>query len=161
MILNEGLEKNDLSDLVENTISIDQYKPKVGSDSEAVVLAFTVMYENPADDLADFIGTSHISHLDVESSTVPNENGFFKVFVEFERNEKLIQKIMDLLNHISKLTGDIEWNYVSFKDKEQKELTLENLKSDIITSQSLYDKLYKKKDAKDSIKERIEFLLKY
>lgn len=161
MILNEGLEKNDLTDLIENTISIDQYKPKVGSDSEAIVIAFTVKYENPANDLADFISTSHIPHLDVESSTVPNQDGFFKVFIEFERNEKIISKILDLISHINKLTGDMKWKYLIFGNKQEKELSVNNLRSDIITSQKLYDKLYKKKSAKNSIKERIEFLLKY
>lgn len=161
MILNEGLEKNDLTDLIDNTISIDQYKPKIGSDNETIVVAFTVKYENPADDLADFINTSHIPHLDVESSTVPNEDGFFKVFVEFERDNKIIQKILDLLNHISKLTGNMKWDYIYFSKKEKTPISAENLKNDVITNQTVYDKLYKKKDAKDSIKERIEFLLKY
>lgn len=161
MILNEGLEKNDLADLVKNTISIDQYKPKIGNDSETVVIAFTVLYENPAEDLSDFIGSSHIEHLDVEASTVPNEDGHYKVFVEFERNEKLINKIVELIHHVSKITGDMDWKYISFRSKEENQLKLENLKNDIITSQKIYNKLYKKKNTEDSIKERIEFLLKY
>lgn len=161
MILNEGLEKHDLEDLIENTISIDQYKSKIGNDAETIVIAFTVKYEKPSVDLADFISTSHIEHLDVENSSVPNEDGFFKVFVEFERNEKVISKLLDLLSHIEKLTGNIKWNYISLNTKDEKEVNAYNLKSDVITSESLYNKIYKKKSEKNKIKERIEFLLKY
>lgn len=157
----EGLEKNEMSDLFDNVISIDQYKPKIGTDTETVVIAFTLKYEKPAEDLADFINTSHIEQLDVEASSVPNESGNYKVFVEFERDNKLVNKIIELVYHIQKLDNNISWKYIYFKSDGEKDFTKENLQQDIITDQKLYDKLYKEKTDKEKIKERMEFLVKY
>lgn len=161
MIFNEGLEKNEMGDLIDNVISIDQYKPKVGTDTETVVVSFTLKYEKPAEDLADFINTSHIEQLDVEASSVPNETGDHKVFVEFERDEKLINKIIELVYHIQKLDNNISWKYIYFKSDGEKDLTKENLQQDVITDQKLYDRLYKEKSEKEKVKERLEFLVKY
>lgn len=161
MVFNEGLEKNEMNGLIDNIISIDQYKPKIGNDSETVVIAFTLKYEKPAEDLVDFVNTSHIEQLDVEASSVPNEDGNFKVFVEFERDKKLINKILELVHHIQKLDNNISWKYHYFKSESDKDLTKENLQNDIITDQKTYDKLYKNKSEEEQIKERIEFLVKY
>lgn len=161
MIFNEGLEKSEMTDIIDNVISIDQYKPKIGTDAETVVIAFTVKYEKPAEDLADFINTSHIEQLDVEASTVPNESGNYKVFVEFERDDELINKIIELVYNIQKLDDNISWKYIYFKSEGVKDFSKENLQKDIITDQSLYDQLYKEKSEKEKVKERIEFLVKY
>lgn len=159
----EGLEVYELRGLVYSTISIDQYKPKTGSDSETVVVAFDVKYEKPAQDLANFIQTSFLELLDVEASTVPNENGDYKVFVEFSRTPNLYKKISSMLHDINNITSDhtIEWKYESFKNSTTKPFTKNNIENDIIMTPELYDQKYKKKSADDSVKERIEFLIKY
>jgi hypothetical protein len=159
----EGLEQEDLKGLVFDIISIDQYKPKIGSDAEAVVVAFTVKYEEPANDLANFIQTSYIELLDVEASTVPNEEGFYKVFVEFDRTPNLYKKISQLLHDINKITGTDggEWKYVAYKMITPRVFTKENLEKNVIFTSQEYDSKYKKKTAEDSVRERIEFLLKY
>jgi hypothetical protein len=159
----EGLEGEELKGLVYNTISIDQYKPKIGTDGETVVVAFTVKYEEPATDLANFIQTSYIELLDVEASTVPNEEGDYKVFVEFDRTPNLYKKISQLLHDINNITSNSggEWKYESYKMTSPKSFTKSNLEQDIIFTSQEYDLKYKKKSAEDSVRERIEFLLKY
>lgn len=159
----EGLEQEELKGLVFNVISVDQYKPKIGKDAETVVVAFTVKYEEPATDLSNFIQSSYIELLDVEASTVPNEEGFYKVFVEFDRTPNLYKKISQLLHDINNITSNTggEWKYVAYKMEAPKPFTKDNLEKDVIFTSQEYDEKYKKKSAEDSVRERIEFLLKY
>lgn len=162
MKINEGLENEELRGLVYDIISIDQYKPKIGTDAETVVIAFTVKYENPAQDLNNFIQSSYIEILDVEASSIPNEEGEYKVFVEIERTPNLYKKISDLLNEVNKITSaGGGWKYKAYKMSSPKEFTKENIEKDVISTPQEYDKIYKKKTAEDSVRERIEFLLKY
>lgn len=159
----EGLEEEELKGLVFDIVSIDQYKPKIGTDAETVVIAFTVKYEEPATDLANFIQTSYIELLDVEASTVPNEEGYYKVFVEIDRTPNLYKKIYQLLCDINNITGTKggKWKYVAYKMSSPRVFTKENLEKDVIFTSQEYDAHYKKKTAEDSVRERIEFLLKY
>ena len=163
MKINEGLEPEELRGLVYNLISIDQYKPKIGNDAETVVIAFTVKYDEPAQDLANFIQTSFIELLDVEASSVPNEEGEYKVFVEIDRTPNLYIKIQSMLHDINKITSndDFQWNYEAYKMDEPKLFNKENIEKDIILTSQEYDAKYKKKSDEDIVRERIEFLLKY
>lgn len=159
----EGLEPNDLRGLVYDVISIDQYTPKIGTDAETVVIAFTVKYEQPAQDLSSFIQSSYVDILDVEASTVPNEEGRYKVFVELERTPNLFKNISDLIgdiNHITSTTG-AEWKYEAYKTTSHKPFTKENLDNDVIYTPEEYNAKYKKKTDEDIVKERIEFLINY
>ena len=157
----EGLEANDLRDLIYDTISIDQYTPKIGSDAETVVIAFTVKYEQPADDLSNYIQSSYVNILDVEASSVPNEEGKFKVFVEFERTPNLFKNVSDLLEDIGNITNVSQWKYEAFKTDQAVPFTKENLNKDLVFTPEEYDAKYKKKSDDDIVKERIEFLIKY
>lgn len=159
--INEGLEPNDLKGLVDSNISIDQYTPKVGNDAETVVVAFTVKYEKPAEDLANFIETGIIDQLDVESSSVPNEDGDYKVFVEFPRTPNLYKKIETLLNDINKVTSITgKWKYDGFKSDKTKEFNEENFNVDIISTPEEYKNKYSKSN-EDITRKRMAFLVRY
>jgi hypothetical protein len=161
MKINEGLEHNDLKGLVDNVLNIDQYKPKIGNDGETVVVAFTVKYENPAKDLANFIETSYVEQLDVEASDVPNEDGDYKVFVEFARTPNLFNKIKALLDDINTITSEIGmWKYQGFKSNSVKDFSEENFNNDIILTPQEYNQKFKKSN-EDIVKERMKFLVNY
>lgn len=142
--LNEGLAYEDLKGLVDNTISIDQYKPKIGEDEDTVVVAFKVTYEDPAKDLSNFIETGDLEHLDVEASTVPETDGSYRVFVEFLRDFKLFDKLQAMLHSIDQITSreDGLWAYRAYNIKTEIEFTEENFKRDIIDSRVEYRKKY-------------------
>jgi hypothetical protein len=161
MKIYEGLEHNDLKGLVDNVISVDQYKPKIGNDSETVVVAFTVKYEKPSQDLANFIETSYVEQLDVEASDVPNEIGDYKVFVEFARTPNLFNKIKALIEDINKITSENGvWKYEGFKSNVAKEFSEENFNNDIILTPEEYNFKFKKNN-EDIVKERMKFLVNY
>ena len=83
----------EMENLVTPTISIDQYTPKIGESNETVVVAFEVKFEQPARDLSNLIETDVTEHLDVDVSEGPNGQGNTMVFVEFNRDSGLYEKI--------------------------------------------------------------------
>lgn len=157
----EGLTHEEMQGLVNNVISIDQYKPKIGENADTVVVALTVQYEKPAQDLSNFIETGVNEHLDVEASPAPNEDGEYKVFVEFERNGDLFEKISGMLEHINKITSDTgEWEYTGYKLDDARAFDQERFTRDIITDPEMYRGKFEK-TAGQEIAERMDFLVKY
>lgn len=128
----------EMENLVTPTISIDQYKPKIGETNETVVVAFEVAFEQPAKDLSNLIETDVTDHLDVDVSEGPNRDGKYMVFLEFNRDETLFEKIMNIMKVVSQVTGITEWNYNYFKGDQSRELTLENLGETILDNSQEY-----------------------
>lgn len=150
-IISEGLNFEDLKGLVDNMIVIDLYKPKIGDVEDTVVVAFNVTYEDPAKDLADFIETSTLEHLDVDVSSAPDENGVWKVFVEFQRDHNLFEKVQQLLNNVDQITSrdDGQWTYRAFKVKKEQEFSEENFRRDIVDSRYEYRKKFLRNEEPD------------
>jgi len=127
MKLNEGLRKNDLSDLVLPLISIDEFESKVSED--AIVVGFFVKDNEPANDLNRFIQKSPVSLLDTEVSPAPNEDGYFLVFVEFLRDEQFFSKLQTIINEVNNLV-DIDsdgWSFTCYGHEGQFDLTEEKV----------------------------------
>jgi len=53
--LNEGLRYGDLENYVSEVFTVDQYRSKMGEDSDVIVLGFRVREKNPAIDMMEFI----------------------------------------------------------------------------------------------------------
>lgn len=142
--ISEGLKFEDLKGLVDGMIVIDLYKPKIGDVEDTVVVAFNVTYEEPAKDLADFIETSTVEHLDVEVSSAPDANGVWKVFVEFQRDHNLFEKIQEMLNNVDQITSrdNGTWTYRAFRVKKEVEFNEKNFKRDVIDSRYEYRKKF-------------------
>jgi len=157
--INEAVSNNDLKNLVDATVSIDQYKSKVGNDSEIIVLAIKVKDQDPASDLSQFLETGHKS-LDVDISPGPDDQGKYTVFVELERDSNVYDKIEKMLEDIKRVDEEIkEWMFVSYEHKKPQPFTKETFNSSVIVSQAEYD-IKHNKEAKD-ISERLKFLNSY
>lgn len=130
--LNEGLQANDLDFLIMPIISIDEYESKI-DDRRSVVVGFYVTDSDPASELSAFIEKGTVPVLDTEVSPAPTEDGYYMVFVELERNEKLPSVIMDLINSIDLLTNVDNWEFSPYhsEDDENYDLTLDELKKQI------------------------------
>lgn len=113
----ETLFPNDLDGLVLDTISIDEFYPKV--DDTAMVLAFFVTDEYPAQDLSRFIEFGPVEVLDVEVSPSPDENGNYLVFVEMDKTtpEQQAEKITNILKNVAYLVNVRKWNYTMRRGK--------------------------------------------
>jgi len=124
--------------LVNSTISIDQYKPKIGEANETVVVAFEVQQELAAKDLSNLIETDIVESLDVDVSQGPNNNGNYLVFVEFARDNKLHNRIMEIMKCVSNVTEITEWQYEYYKGTGAVDLNEDNLKETVLDNQEQY-----------------------
>ena len=124
--------------LVNSTISIDQYKPKIGEANETVVVAFEVQQELAAKDLSNLIETDIVESLDVDISQGPNNNGNYLVFVEFARDNKLHNRIMEIMKCVSNVTEITEWQYEYYKGAGAVDLNEDNLKETVLDNQEQY-----------------------
>jgi hypothetical protein len=161
--VSEGLEYEGLKGLVSSNIMIDLHKPKIGEDEDTVVVAFDVTYEEPAKDLSQFIETGDLLHLDVEVSDAPDKDGTWKVFIEFQRDNDLFEKIEAMLNSVDQIISrkDNMWTYRAFNVKKEIKFNAENFRRDITDSRYEYRKKYVTKDfAEHSLNKLEEGLLK-
>jgi hypothetical protein len=149
--IKEGLSFEDLKGLVGNNITIDLHKPKISSEEDTVVMAFSVKYEEPANDLSIFIETGDLEHLDVEVAPAPDEDGNWMVFVEFQRDFHLFEKVASMLHSVDQITSreDGEWTYRAFNVKKEMEFNKENFERDIVDSRYEYRKKYLSNDTQE------------
>jgi len=139
----------EMINLVKETISIDQYKPKIGEANETVVVAFEVMQEGAASDLSNLIETDVVESLDVDVSQGPNENGNYLVFVEFTRDKNLHKNIMEIMKAVSNVTEITEWKYDYYKGDSSKELNEQNLSETILDNPKTYVLKYSEQSNED------------
>ena len=128
----------EMVNLINATISIDQYKPKIGEANETVVVAFEVSQEGAASDLSNLIETDVVETLDVDVSQGPNNNGNYLVFVEFQRNNKLHTSIVEMMKVVANVTTITEWQFEYYKGDGAVDLNEDNLKSSVLDNQQEY-----------------------
>ena len=134
-----ALRANDLEYMVKEVFEIDSFKSKIGDDSDIVVLSFTVKYEEPADDLVNFIEMGYSFVLDADSSTGELDDGEYRVYVELERTRHAADQVFEIIEGVKKLTALDEMRFRYFKSFKSKEATLENLKNAIPQDAKEYD----------------------
>jgi hypothetical protein len=107
MDLFEGLREGDLEGLVLPTLSIDEFETKL--DDDAIVVAFHVQDREPANDLNRFIQKGAVALLDTDVSPAPNEDGYYLVFVELERDDTFPERMMHILDSVRGLANIEAW----------------------------------------------------
>lgn len=159
--ITEGLRNGDMKGMIDNVISIDQFRPKIDDDADVVVVAFSTINAMAAKDLNDFIQSGAIPQLDVEPSPGPDEHGSYKVFVEFQRDDQLFKKIDALLKDVNRVTSSVgEWEFVALNLDEPRPFDEARFKRDVTMSPEDYKQKHEPTD-ETKIKERMEFLVKY
>jgi hypothetical protein len=138
-LLNEGLKAKDLEGLVQNTFLIDTYKSKMGEDRNVAVLSFRVKDRLPALDLMEFIERGYGFVLDADISSGEESDGKYSVFVEIERNRRLPENIKEIIEGISRLTGENNWRFRYHKDWQGKDFSLESITEAVPSSPESYD----------------------
>ena len=153
--LTEGLEKGDLARLVLPRVTIDEYKSKMGSDEDIVVLSFQVRSKEPALDLVNFLEKSYDWIIDSDLSSGELFDGSYVVFVEIERDQNIGENLIDMFTDLENLTGFSldQWRLVYYKSKKVLELDADSINVGIPTTPNDYRKLYKKdKEDLDKLK---------
>jgi hypothetical protein len=122
-----SLLAGDLRMLVNNIFEVDSYSSKMGDDKDIVVLSFTVEQQEPAKDLVTFIERGYPFVLDADASAGELKDGRYKVFVEIERNRRIHEQILEVLDGVGKLADVDNFKfryYKSFKSIEANEDSL-------------------------------------
>ena len=157
--LKENISHNDLSNLVNTTISVDQYKSKLGEDENIIVIAFIVMDIEPAQELSQFLETGHDT-FDIDVSTGPNTDGHYSVYVEINRDSNAWNSINNIVKDVSRADNSFtDIKFTSYENKAPQSWNEENFNNSIITSS--YDYVMKHNPEAKAISERINFLKKY
>lgn len=136
----EGLDHGDLKRLITPVLSIDQFKSKMGNDSDIIVLGFIVNGKEPARDLMSFIERGYDWVLDADISSGELDDGQYFVFVEFERSIEAPENINALVEDILNLTEqDIdEWTFEYRKDKRDKKISVNELANSMPLTPNAY-----------------------
>jgi len=157
--LKENISHNDLSNLVNSTISVDQYKSKLGEDENIIVIAFIVMDIEPAQELSQFLETGHDT-FDIDVSTGPNADGHYSVYVEINRDSNAWDSINNIVKDVERADNNFtDVKFTSYENKAPQSWNEENFNNSIITSS--YDYVMKHNPEAKQISERINFLRKY
>lgn len=135
---NESLRANDLVRLVDNIFEVDSYASKMGTDQDIVVVSFTVEDKDPAQDLVNFIERGYDFVLDADATPGELEKGHYKVFVELERNRRVPEQIMEILDGVGKLTGIDEFKFRYYKSFHSMPVDQQALEETIPTSKEDY-----------------------
>lgn len=124
--INEGLRAGDLEGTVEKRFSVDQYKSKMGKDDDVLVLSFVINSPEAAKDFEKFC-EKDTKVLDADSTPGTLDDGKYRVFVEFPRQEGIDRHIFDFLNDIKKLTNIDTLEFTYHKKTVPFEANSENL----------------------------------
>jgi len=140
----EGLEAGDLKRLIHPELHIDEFKSKLGDDSDVIVLSFKVDSKEPANDLVAFVEKGYDWVLDADVSSGEMDDGSYIVFVELDRNEKAPEAVMELIGDLMNLTEqNIEdWRVRYYKSHKETMLTPEALESMMPLTPEAYERDY-------------------
>lgn len=154
--LREGLERGDLNrGLVEKTVQVDRFKSKIGRDEDVVVANFLVNDKQAARDLMGFMERGYDFVIDSDLSPGENNDGQYEVFVEFDRNENVLENLVKIIQDVCNLTEnqDEDWTFTYRNQFENvMPLTVEALASVVPTDPSVYLERYQDKEI-DKIKD--------
>jgi hypothetical protein len=140
--LAESLQAGDLKNFVNEVFTVDQYKSKMGNDSDIVVLGFRVKEKYPALDLVEFIERGYSYVLDADMSVGEEHDGQYQVFVELERNPALKRNLRNLLDGISELTAVEDWRFRYQKSPNSVEFNEQSVMENIpLTPQEYENKI--------------------
>ncbi len=153
------MQNNDLKDHVLATVSIDQFKSKLGKDENVVVVSIQVKDAEPSKDLSLFIEKGH-DVIDVDTSPGPDNEGYYKVFVEIARNQKLYANIEKILGDVKRADNSVDtFMFTSYNMKDPQPFNKQNFSTSVIDNS--YDYTIATNPEAQEISERIKFLNSY
>jgi len=138
--LNEGLRYGDLENYVSEVFTVDQYRSKMGEDSDVIVLGFRVREKNPAIDMMEFIEKGYDFILDADMSAGEENDGQYQVFVEIERTPNLKTQLKELLGGVGQLCKFNEWRFRYQKSKNSLEFNEDNISEAIPMTKEDYER---------------------
>lgn len=134
IILKEGLDYHDLEGQVEPNVTVDEYKAKMGKDSDIVTITFVLNSKLAADDFTNWLEKGYDFVQDASVSEGEVEPGKWLVFLEMNRRTSVPKRLIEILNDLTTLTGLELSDYTIEVDDVEYEADEEKLKEVIILS---------------------------
>ena len=122
-----GLSHGDLRMTIDETVEIDRYKAKMGTDEDVAVINFTAENKDAGQDLVDFLESGYDWILDSAVSPGTNNRGKYLVFVEVERNVDIKDNIGYMLKEVGKIAEVNNWRFRIGKSTVSREVTEDSL----------------------------------
>lgn len=143
------LEKNDLKFVVKNIFSIDEYRAKMGEDSDICVIAFECISDRGAEDLCDFIEKGYDFVLDADVSLGAGENGLFYVYVEIERNKNLPKHIVEIIKDVCLLTDTEidDWRFRYYRNLSLNDVDIDTISKIVPCNSEEYCKFERNRES--------------
>jgi hypothetical protein len=136
--LNEGLHYHDMENQITPILGIDQFKSKIGDDSEIIVLNFIVKYQAVGEDLVDWLERGYDWIIDAEVSPGEVLDGKFYVYAEMNRRGTAPRRIIEMLEDLETLTDISIDNWKIKIDDKTLDATRELLEQHMILNASEY-----------------------
>lgn len=133
-----SLKEHDLIDTVLSKISIDEFEPKTGDAKDVLVMGFYVTEDSVGYDLYKFLSGSIMEVRDLEVSPNPNEDGYFMVFVEMDRNEKAVEQIKSFVDEAERVAGKLNWKARTYLNDDYLPLSEDEIYQYIVTDPAKY-----------------------
>jgi len=144
--LNEGLKEQELRDLIHDEIHIDEFQAKMGDDDQIIVVSFKVKYRAAAADLESFLEKGYDIVLDAEAGKAEFQDGWYLVFVEFERRLTFPEQLMLILKELKNISNVDKWKFRYGASRKRNvpewELTVNNLKRIVPMSPQKYREIH-------------------
>ena len=144
----EGLETGDLKRLIHTELHIDEFKIKLGADEDTVVVSFKVRGKEPAQDLVNFIEKGYDWVIDADVSSGEMDDGDFIVFIECDRDPKIAQELVEMMEDIMNITEQTaeDWRVRYYTSQEDHKLDVDSLRKLIPSTPEEYQRKFGHKD---------------
>lgn len=121
----------DLEYVSKPLVEIGMYNPKSGTDDDIVVVNFFSKEEGSLRNIETFIEYMALNtYVGVSSSSYMDEDGFYTIFVELEKNKHTFEDILVLIKQFTNLTLYEEWDVHVYK-QHPKKVTIEAIKNEL------------------------------
>lgn len=121
----------ELQYISKNTVEVGMFNPKSGTDNEVLVINFFVKEEDVLKSVSSFIEYMTLkTYITTSYSTYIDDDGYYMIFVELEKNENTYKDFLTLVKQFSNLTLFEEWNVHVYK-KQPYKITLEEIRNEI------------------------------
>lgn len=125
------IRRGELKHITKNIIEVGMFNPKSGSDADIFVVNFYVKEEDTLAGVLDFIEYMPIdSFISTSTSNYMDEDGYYIVFVEFEKNDASFLDLLRFVDEVTNLTEFEEWSINLYK-KEPRVITMEEIRDAI------------------------------
>jgi len=139
----ESLRRADYLFLVDNLITIDKYESKFGEDY--ITVTINCYDDEVASNISYFIKMTCKYVVDVEFNEIPNEDGNFTLFIEIKKSDDFPKNVMDMIEKISLLCGDLKWRALFTGKIFSYSLTEENIKKFVNYNKKTERRLFSRK----------------